>query len=79
MKKKKRKLTLRKEDIANLSNVSLKYVVGGTDDTITCPPREPGGRVEPCDTQVECITLDPCSGDTAGGGGPDTKEVTQQP
>ena len=76
----KRKLTLRKEDIANLSNVSLKYVVGGTDGTITCPPREPGGRVEPCDTQAECITFDPCSGDpTTGGGDPDTKVITPPP
>jgi hypothetical protein len=73
MKERKRKLTLKKEEIANLSNLSQRYVVGGT-------IRRPGRRVVPCDTQDDCETLDPCSvdGTTTGGGDPDDKEVTQQ-
>ena len=73
MKKRKKKLTLNKEEIANLSNLSQTYVVGGT-------IRRPGRRVVPCDTQDDCETLDPCSEDgvTTGGDTSDTKEVTQQ-
>lgn len=76
MKQKRGKLTLRKEDIVNLSNLNQKNVVGGT---ATGPPRHTGIRVVPCDTLQECITIDPCSGDGDGGGGePDTKEVSPQ-
>jgi hypothetical protein len=78
MKEKKRKLTLRKEEIVNLSNLSSKNVVGGTEATGT--PRRPGGRVEPCDTQGDCMTVYPCSEDgvTTDGRPTDDKEVTQQ-
>ncbi len=77
---KKRKLTLRKEDIANLSNLNLEYVVGGG-DTVTCPPRTVGGRVEACDTQADCATVEPCSITTVPTGGlpTDTKETIQLP
>ena len=79
MKEKKRKLTLRKEEISNLSNLSLKYVVGGTEATGT--PRPTGGRPKPCDTQADCVTVCPCSGvgDSTGTGYPtETTDPTIQ-
>lgn len=50
MKEKKRKQTLRKEEISNLSNLSLKYVVGGNEATGT--PRSTGRRPKPCGTKI---------------------------